>query len=167
MSSILLLGIAHGFSDAAAGFAVGVLFLMSSLEGGLLIFLYNGLAFGLQPIAGLLLDRLKQAQRGAAFGLVLTSIGLTVFWLNPRLGILLIGCGSAFFHAGGGAISILNSPGKASLRGADIISMATPAISAGFQMEFVSRPNRLAMYVAMGHILVVFNAANNGSFTTR
>ena len=114
MTGILLLGMAHGFSDAAAGFAVGVLFQMSSPEGGLLIFLYNGLAFGLQPIAGLLLDRLKQAQRGAAFGLVLTSIGLTVFWLNPRLGILLIGLGSAFFHAGGGAVSILNSAGKAS-----------------------------------------------------
>jgi FSR family fosmidomycin resistance protein-like MFS transporter len=87
---------------------------MSSPEGGLLIFLYNGLAFGLQPIAGLLLDRLKQAHMGAAFGLVLTSIGLAVFWVNPRFGILLIGLGSAFFHAGGGAISILNSPGKAS-----------------------------------------------------
>ena len=66
MTGILLLGIAHGLSDAAAGFAVGVLLQMGSAEAGLQIFLYNGLAFGLQPIAGLVLDRLKQAQRGAA-----------------------------------------------------------------------------------------------------
>ncbi len=114
MTGILLLGIAHGMSDAAAGFVVGVLLQMSSPEGGLLIFLYNGLAFGLQPIAGLLLDRLNQPSKGAALGLLLTSIGLAIFWLNPRPGILLIGLGSAFFHAGGGAVSILNSPGKAS-----------------------------------------------------
>ena len=114
MTGILLLGIAHGLSDAAAGFAVGVLIQRSSADGGLLIFLYNGLAFGLQPVAGLLLDRLNQSHKGAAFGLVMASIGLAIFWLNSLLGILLIGFGSAFFHAGGGAVSILNSPGKAS-----------------------------------------------------
>jgi len=114
MTGILLLGIAHGVSDAAAGFVVGVLLQMSSPEGGLLIFLYNGLAFGLQPIAGLLLDRLNRPSRGAVLGLFLTSIGLAAFLFNSRLGILLIGLGSAFFHAGGGAVAILNSPGKAS-----------------------------------------------------
>ena len=114
MTGILLLGIAHGFSDAAAGFAVGLLLQMSGAEGGLLIFLYNGLAFGLQPIAGLVLDRLRQAQKGAALGLALASIGLALLGLNPRFSILMIGLGSAFFHAGAGAVSILNSPGKAS-----------------------------------------------------
>lgn len=114
MTGILLLGLAHGVSDAAAGFVVGRLLQSGSVENGLLILLYNGLAFGLQPVAGLLLDRLNQSSKGAALGLFLTSIGLAAFLLNPRLGILLVGLGSAFFHAGGGAVAILNSPGKAS-----------------------------------------------------
>ncbi|MBM3125565.1 MAG: MFS transporter, partial [Chloroflexi bacterium] len=110
MMTILLLGIAHGLSDAAAGLAVGWLMQNGGADAGLLIFLYNGLAFGLQPVSGLLLDVWKKPRLGVALGLALTSIGLVSFQFDARPGMLLIGLGSALFHAGGGAISIILSP---------------------------------------------------------
>lgn len=158
MTGILLLGIAHGLSDAAAGFAVGALLQRGGSEGGLLIFLYNGLAFGLQPVAGLVLDRLKQARRGAAFGLILTSIGLVIFRLNPRLGILLIGLGSAFFHAGGGAVSILNSPGRASGPGV-FAAFGVIGLAIGFRLSFthaLSMTTYLAVPLGILAIAVMF-----------
>jgi len=114
MMTVWLLGIAHGLSDAAAGLAVGWLMQNGSADAGLLIFLYNGLAFGLQPVSGLLLDVWKKHRMGIALGLALTSIGLVSFQFDARPGMLLIGLGSALFHACGGAISIMLSPNKAS-----------------------------------------------------
>jgi MFS transporter, FSR family, fosmidomycin resistance protein len=156
MTGILLLGIAHGLSDAAAGFAVGVLLQMGSAEGGLLIFIYNGLAFGLQPIAGLVLDRLKQAQGGASLGLILSSIGLAVFWSNPRPGILLIGLGSAFFHAGGGAVSILNSPGKASGPGV-FAAFGVIGLVIGTRLSFMYTLS-MSTYFAAGLVILAIAA---------
>src|SRR5512145_251866 len=76
----LLLGLAHGVSDASAGLLVGIAWQLSSPGGKYLILLYNGLASGLQPLAGLLLDRLNQPRRGAAIGLLCTAAGLAVTW---------------------------------------------------------------------------------------
>jgi FSR family fosmidomycin resistance protein-like MFS transporter len=111
----LLLGLAHGLSDAAAGFLVGILFKLSGgANSGYLIFLYNGLAFGLQPIAGLVIDRSRQPKRFTAIGLALTAVGLLILYPGLRWSIALIGTGSALFHAAGGAMAISNTPQRAS-----------------------------------------------------
>jgi hypothetical protein len=61
MIVILLLGTAHGVSDAAAGFAAGLLLQMGSAEGGhLLIPLLLG-AFLLQSVTGPTVSWLGQA----------------------------------------------------------------------------------------------------------
>src|SRR3972149_4648827 len=98
----LLFGLAHGVSDASAGLLVGIAWQLNSPAGKYLILLYNGLAFGLQPIAGLLLDRLNQPRRGAAIGLLCTAAGMTVIRCTLTPGIVLVGIGSALLHAGGG-----------------------------------------------------------------
>lgn len=110
----LLLGLAHGVSDASAGFLVGVTWGLDSPNGVYFILLYNGLAFGLQPVAGLALDRLNQPRRGAAIGLLCTALGLAVSLRSLVLGLALTGIGSAFLHAGGGAVAIQAQPGRAS-----------------------------------------------------
>jgi FSR family fosmidomycin resistance protein-like MFS transporter len=109
----LLLGLAHGVSDASAGLLVGITWQLSSPNGKYLILLYNGLAFGLQPLAGLLLDRINQPRRGAAIGLLCTAAGVAVAWWTLTPGLVLVGIGSALLHAGGGAVAIKSQPGRA------------------------------------------------------
>ena len=109
----LLLGLAHGVSDASAGLLVGITWQLSSPGGKYLILLYNGLAFGLQPLAGLLLDRFNQPRRGAAIGLLCTAAGVAVTWWTLTPGLILAGIGSALLHAGGGAVAIKSQPGRA------------------------------------------------------
>lgn len=109
----LLLGLAHGVSDASAGLLVGLIWRSNLPNGALLVLLYNGVAFGLQPVAGLALDVWNQPRRGAALGLVCTALGLFASLHSVALGMLLTGIGSAFLHAGGGAVAIQARPGHA------------------------------------------------------
>lgn len=109
----LLLGLAHGVSDASAGLLVGLLWRSDLPNAAALILLYNGIAFGFQPAAGLLLDHWNQPRRGAALGLVCTALGLVLSLRFLAGGMALVGCGSAFFHAGGGAAAIQARPGRA------------------------------------------------------
>jgi FSR family fosmidomycin resistance protein-like MFS transporter len=113
----LLLGLAHGVSDASAGLLIGLIIQQRSPQMNEHILLYNLLAFGLMPLAGLLFDRLRQPKRGAAAGLLLTLTGLLATLVNLNLAILLIGIGSAGLHAGGGSVAITSTPGKASAPG--------------------------------------------------
>ena len=110
----LLPGLGHGVSDAAAGFLVGTLLQTGGVDAGILIFIYNGLAFGLQPVAGLIIDRVTQPRRFAVIGLFLTACGLAILSPLLRLAIAFIGIGSAFYHAAGGAIAIKSSPQRSS-----------------------------------------------------
>lgn len=110
----LFLGLAHGVADAAAGYLVTQVLLGSVSNAGLLVLLYNGLAFGCQPLAGFALDRLNQPRNGAALGLLLAAAGLAVSGLHPALGLVLAGVGSALLHTGAGSLSITATPGQAS-----------------------------------------------------
>jgi FSR family fosmidomycin resistance protein-like MFS transporter len=86
---------------------------MLNVEGGDSILLYNGLAFGLQPLAGLTLDRINTPRRGAAFALLLSALGMIVTWVDLRVGIICAGTGSALFHAGAGGVAIQTTPKRA------------------------------------------------------
>jgi len=113
----LLLGLAHGVSDASAGLLVGLIIQQRAPAMNLQILQYNLLAFGLQPLAGLLFDRINQPRLGAATGLLITLTGLLTLTANMSIAIFLIGIGSACLHAGGGSVAITSQPGKASSAG--------------------------------------------------
>ena len=113
----LMLGLGHGVSDAAAGLLVGLIIQNGSAAINTQILFYNLVAFGLQPIAGLLFDQIDQPKLGTAAGLLITLIGLALIQVNLTITILLIGIGSACLHAGGGSLAITHSPGKASAVG--------------------------------------------------
>ena len=54
----LTLGLAHGVADGAPGMLLGTLpRAMALSQVALLVLLYNALAFGAQPLVGLLADR--------------------------------------------------------------------------------------------------------------
>jgi FSR family fosmidomycin resistance protein-like MFS transporter len=108
------LGLAHGASDGAAGLMLGALPLTLPLpEVGALVLLYNLLAFGGQPVAGLLADRLRRPRAVALAGLLLMCAALVSFGWQARLAILMAGAGSAAFHVGGGALALCATRGRA------------------------------------------------------
>jgi len=106
-----VLGLAHGSADAAAGFLLATLLQTLSLEqSSFLILLYNGLAFGYQPIIGMITDKLKRPRLAVVMGLLLLSLALVSANWQPQFAIILAGIGSAAFHVGGGAIAVWVTP---------------------------------------------------------
>jgi FSR family fosmidomycin resistance protein-like MFS transporter len=110
----LTLGLAHGVADGAAGMLLGSLpRLMDLGQVALLVLLYNALAFGGQPIVGLLADRVGRPRAAALAGLLLLGAALVAFGPQPRLAVALAGLGSAAFHVGGGALALCATRGRA------------------------------------------------------
>src|SRR5262245_39811343 len=109
----LILGLAHGVADGAAGLLLGGLPHMMTLERvALLVLLYNALAFGGQPLLGLAADRLGQPRTAALAGLLLLAAALLV-GQQPIAAVVLAGLGSAAFHIGGGALALCATQGRA------------------------------------------------------
>lgn len=109
-----ILGLAHGLADTATGFLIGSLPASAPfLNLGLLVVLFNALAFGSQPLVGLLTDRIRRPRAMALGGLVLHSIALLSIHQDPTVAVVLAGIGSAVFHVGGGALVLGISGGRA------------------------------------------------------
>ncbi|MCC7359682.1 MAG: hypothetical protein IT317_09405 [Anaerolineales bacterium] len=110
----LTLGLAHGVADGAAGLLLGRL--PRALDLGavaLLVLLYNLLAFGAQPVVGLLTDHLRRPRLVALGALGLLAAGLLLGPLSPPVAVAVMGLGSAAFHVAGGALALCATPGKA------------------------------------------------------
>jgi MFS transporter, FSR family, fosmidomycin resistance protein len=101
---IILLGLAHGIADAAAGLLIIRLAMSPSVGAGLTILTYQLLAFATQPIVGLIIDRHHRARSGVILSLLATAVGLLCRSISPSLTILLAGFGSAAFHVSAGSI---------------------------------------------------------------
>jgi FSR family fosmidomycin resistance protein-like MFS transporter len=80
----------------------------------MLVLLYNLLAFGGQPVAGLLTDRLQRPRLAALSGLVLLGLALGLAPWHAAGAIMLAGLGSAAFHVGAGALALCHTQGRAS-----------------------------------------------------
>jgi MFS transporter, FSR family, fosmidomycin resistance protein len=111
----VLLGLAHGVSDCSAGMLLGSLTASMSIYGvGTLVLIYNLIAFGGQPLAGVLTDKIKNPKLIASAGILLMCLALAAFYFNPVLAVILAGAASAAFHVGGGALALCSTPDKAS-----------------------------------------------------
>lgn len=111
---VLILGLAHGVADGATGYLLGYLpDKLVTLQVGLLVLLFNGLAFGSQPLVGLFADRIRRPSLVATAGLLLHSLGLLAFHWQPAVAVALAGMGSAAFHVGGGALAVYATNGRA------------------------------------------------------
>jgi FSR family fosmidomycin resistance protein-like MFS transporter len=111
----LTLGLAHGAADGAAGLLLGRLpGALPLAEVAVLVLLYNLLAFGCQPLFGLLTDRLRRPRPVALVGLGLLAAGLLLMHAQPALAVALAGLGSSGFHVAGGALALCATRGRAS-----------------------------------------------------
>lgn len=110
-----VLGLAHGVSDCTAGLLLGSLSSEQSIYSiVVMVMLYNLLAFGAQPLAGLIIDKLKSPKPAVLIGLAAMSSAILLFYVNPFASVILAGLASALFHTGGGALALCSVPGKAS-----------------------------------------------------
>lgn len=118
ISNITVYSITHALVDSACA-AVVFNCAFNGVEKEYLIFLvilYNFLAFGLQPILGFMTDKLRLPAEAAIIGCVLVAVS-AAFHNVSLLAVCLAGIGNAFFHVGGGVISLNLVPGKATLPG--------------------------------------------------
>lgn len=108
------MGLSHGVADCVSGMLIGFLPLYcDNARVGMLILLFNVLAFAGQLPAGLLIDKLKDPRIGVLGSLGLMGAGLISYQFSPEIGILLIGTGSGFFHVAGGRVAIMATEGQA------------------------------------------------------
>lgn len=111
----LLLGLTHAVSDGAAGWLLGDLAHgMPLAQLGILVLIYNVLAFGAQPLAGLLADHWQRPRLAAATGLGCMVAALLAAPFDAWAAVVLAGTGSALFHVGGGGLALCVTPQQAS-----------------------------------------------------
>jgi FSR family fosmidomycin resistance protein-like MFS transporter len=110
---IVGLGILHFLADGMSAFVVfWHLYPQTGFEDTVLVFLaYNGLAFLLQPLFGILVDRVLPARVAVLAGIVCIALGF-VQVIPIVATVVLIGIGNGLFHVGGGKLTSLSYPGK-------------------------------------------------------
>lgn len=82
----------------------------------ILVVTYNIIAFGLQAPFGYLVDKYQSPKASALIGCILVLSSLFLFNI-PALVVIFSGLGNAFFHVGGGSISLNIKPKKATAPG--------------------------------------------------
>jgi MFS transporter, FSR family, fosmidomycin resistance protein len=110
----LVLGLAHGVADGSAGLLLGNLpSTRPGLQVALLIFIYNALAFGAQPLVGWFADKGERSRLTAITGLCLLALALFPMPTGGlEVSVLLAGIGSAAFHVGAGALTLRSCGGR-------------------------------------------------------
>ena len=111
MTVLLVDSVAHLLVD---GLCAATLFGPVSAAGdpGVLILLYNTLAFSTQGIVGLITDCLKRHGPVTAMGCIAIVLGY-VLLLPAWLRVCFVGLGNSLFHVGGGTRTLIASNGKA------------------------------------------------------
>ena len=109
---LLIQTLGHFFVDAACA-AVVISGTSTLSESAIFFILYNGLAFCLQPIAGIILDNVKKITPRQY---ILISYTLLLLGFLPAfnlwLKVLLVGTGNCLFHVGSGTLILTNSNKK-------------------------------------------------------
>ena len=161
---ITTLGIAHGLSDCAAGLMIGML---SATQGGevtdtgMLVVLYNALAFVGQVPAGMIVDRLGSPKKVVVLSLAMVVGALCLFTSFPTLAIVLAGVAGAFFHVSGGMLALLAFPG--STVGAGLFAApGVMGISAGAYMAWAGVPALLPLAGLAAGVAMLIAALNMG-----
>ncbi|MEK7459346.1 MAG: hypothetical protein AAB663_02970 [Patescibacteria group bacterium] len=152
-----VLGLLHGVMDTATGFAFGsMVFGAGGVDisaVGVLLIGYNTIAFGLQPVVGLFVDRYKNYRGTVRVGVLLGGVGLACVAVQPYVGFALLAVGSALFHVAGGAMAAAMSPRK-SIAPALFTAPGVVGLGLGFVAGTVHLPLMLPLVV----VLAVLNA---------
>lgn len=111
--AVAALGLAHAAIDATTGFALASLVdSITPVRLVILIAAYNAIAFALQPLVGLVVDRIRAPHVAAVLGLATAGLGMFAAGIHPWIGVVFMGIGSAMFHVSGGALACAATPGR-------------------------------------------------------
>lgn len=111
--AVAALGFAHAAIDATTGFALASLVeSVTPVRLAILIAAYNGIAFAMQPLVGLVVDRVRALHIAAVIGLAAAGLGMFAAGVDPWMSVVLMGLGSALFHVSGGALACAATPGR-------------------------------------------------------
>lgn len=151
-----LLASSHLLVDALC---IGILFSLytrQQIEGSsytYLIMFYNIIAFGIQPIIGYIADSRQCPKLFAIVGMTLPILSL-VFLEVPIIAVILLSVGNAFFHVGGGIISLYSNENKAKSPGLFVAPGAIGVFLAPFLQN-----NRIGIFIVITilffHIIVL------------
>ena len=103
-------------SCVAVMFSTLIIHGYNTQENFIFIVTYNIIAFGLQAPIGFFVDKFQVPKESAFIGCVLVLSSIFIFNIPPLV-VILAGLGNAFFHVGGGSISLNFSPQKATAPG--------------------------------------------------
>lgn len=110
---IIILSLIHLFCDLICGFKIVGILGNNYIEQSVYIFLlYNMIAFCLQPIAGLVVDKYHNEKEMLVFSFILILFGALIN--NLTIFCVLLGIGNQIFHVAGGKICTNISTNKAS-----------------------------------------------------
>ena len=109
----ILLGAIHFLVDAASNFVVVGLLPSRFEEWFPHLLAYNALAFALQPVLGVLADRVQHPWETTILGVFLSAAALLAGAPQVALTVLLAGIGNALFHVGAGILVANHAPGRA------------------------------------------------------
>jgi FSR family fosmidomycin resistance protein-like MFS transporter len=152
-------GIIHAIIDmscVAVMFSTIIIHEYNTHDSFILIITYNIIAFGLQAPIGLLVDKFQVPRESAFIGCLLVIASIFVFEIPPLV-VILAGFGNAFFHVGGGSISLNFSPQKAAAPGIFVAPGAiglTAGILIGENDLFTALPFILLL-IASGIFIVI------------
>ncbi len=118
---------------------------------------YNVIAFGLQAPFGYLVDKYQVPRESALIGCILVLSSFFLFNI-PALVIILSGLGNAFFHVGGGSISLNFNPQKATAPGIFVAPGAlglTIGILIGKSGSFIAWP--FVLLLILSCLFIIFS----------
>ena len=113
---LILHAMAHLLVDALCAAALFGPVRETAADPGLLILLYNTLAFSTQCLAGLAADRMRKHAPAASLAMLTVVLGFSLP-VPPLLRVILVGCGNSVFHVAGGAWTLEKSGGRAGALG--------------------------------------------------
>ena len=102
---------------------------------------YNLLAFAVQPLVGLAVDRLKMPRAAALTGAVITALAVPLAMLDGGFAAAVVaaGLGNAVFHVGGGVTAAAVAPGRATPLGL-FVAPGAAGVAAGIAVGRAGGP---------------------------
>lgn len=150
--NLIWLFVGHFAIDLTSSWAF---FRVSHINIFLMVIIYNSLAFGLQWVFGLLIDKWRNPKLACAFGLALALIGSLFLSSSPVVAITLIGLANAIFHIGIGITAFHLTPHKAAATGFVVASGALGLLSGKLMTNYSG-----SIYFVVLFLLLLFVSLN-------
>lgn len=154
---IINISIAHLIVDAACIYTLYYGAINNNIDSKTTFFfivLYNILAFGLQAPIGKFFDRNQNPKLSVIIGCILTAIGVTI-WKYYIPASILVGLGNAFFHVGGGIISLKIGEQKATTSGFFVSTGSLGLFSGALLAQFkIGTPIYFIIFLSISAIII-------------